>query len=77
MKPQWISIKIYLYDWNENNYKKAKPEEIIFWSEGWTIRETFICGGCKNKGCCIELDFGLKLPEICICGEDQIKLLTK
>ncbi len=71
----WISIGIYLDDPNEENYKKMSRKNILVWSKGWVIRESFICGGCKNRGCIIEVDFGHPLPKGCICPD--IKLITE
>lgn len=72
---QWISIDIYLHDINDNDYSKMKAKDIVLWSKGWILRETFVCGGCKNRGCIIEVDFGHPLPNQCICPDT--KLLTE
>lgn len=71
----WISINISMIDTNDNDYRKAKQKDIILWSQGWVIREMFVCGNCKNRGCIIEVDFGHPLPGQCICPD--IKLLTE
>lgn len=71
----WISIDISLEDPNENDYRKMKLKDIILWSQGWVIREAFVCGNCKNRGCLIEVDFGHPLPKKCICPDT--KLLTE
>jgi len=72
---QWISINIYMTDINDNDYKKATQKEMLVWSQGWVIREMFVCGNCKNRGCIIEVDFGHPLPGDCLCP-DLPKLLT-
>lgn len=71
----WISINIYFEDLNENNYSKMKQKDIILWSQGWILREVFVCGNCKNRGCIIDVDFGHPLPTKCICPDT--KLLTE
>lgn len=73
----WISIGIFLQDPNDVDYWKMNRKDILLWSQGWVIREVFVCGNCKNRGCIIEVDFGHPLPTECICPDADIKLLTK
>lgn len=71
----WISINIYFEDPNDNDYSTMRQKDIKIWSQGWVLRESFICGNCRNRGCVIDVDFGHPLPKGCLCPD--IKTKTK